>query len=429
MRGKGEGAVYRVPKDKTKPLQHWAGAVELPPGPNGERRRKVVRRKNKAELLRELSTLRAELETRGDLPTAGITVEKWFRYWLEHVVATQVRPNTLDGYKRTVENHIIPAIGKIRLEKVSPANVRRVHDAILSKGLSSTTALLAHRTMAVSFKAAEREGRIGRNPANLTDAPKKATTALQALTRDEALQLLTHHANSPQGALWATVLLTGARRGEVLGLERDRISDVLDLSWQLIRLPKTEQDGKPDVPSDYEYRHVTGGLYLTRPKSRSGWRVIPLIDPLKSILQRHLEQTPENEWGLVFLREPSPTNEHKTARPQPYSPDQAGKDWRVAVKQAGIDKDVRLHDGRHTTVDLLYAAGVPEDLISELVGHSARAVTQGYKSLRNRERLGHAMQLFSSHFSIMSLGGSDDSIQGNTDEDRTQIHARGELQG
>lgn len=401
MRGKGEGAVYRVPKEKTKPLQHWAGAVELPPGPNGERRRKVVRRKNKAELLRELSTLRAELETRGDLPTAGITVEKWFRYWLDHVVATQVRPNTLDGYRRTVENHIIPAIGKIRLEKVSPANVRRVHDAILSKGLSSTTALLAHRTMAVSFKAAEREGRIGRNPANLTDAPRKARKTLHALTLEEAVHFLNYYEkDEDRGALWATVLLSGARRGEVLGLERDRITDVLDLSWQLIRLPITDTDGKPDVPADYEYRHVTGGLYLTRPKSRSGWRVIPLVEPLKGVLERHLEQTPENEWGLVFLRPPSPTNEHKSARPQPYSPDLAGKDWRVAVKAAGIDKDVRLHDGRHTTVDLLYAAGVPEDLISEIVGHSTRATTQGYKSLRNRERLTAAMEQFSAHFQL-----------------------------
>ena len=66
MRGKGEGAVYRVPADKTKPLQYWAAAVELPPGPNGERRRKVIRRKVKTELLTELSKVRRDLEKRGD---------------------------------------------------------------------------------------------------------------------------------------------------------------------------------------------------------------------------------------------------------------------------------------------------------------------------------------------------------------------------
>lgn len=384
MRGKGEGAVYRVPADKKLPLKYWTGVVELPPGPNGERRRKPIRRKNKAELLKELAKLRADLEKRGDIPTANTTVEKWFTYWLENIAAKKVRPNTLDGYRRTVANHIVPAIGKIKLDKVTAAHVRRVHDAIIEKGNNSTTALLAHRTMSVSFKAALREGRIGRNPAALTDAPKKAATALHALDLGEAIQLLGHLSTRPDGALWATVLMTGARRGEVIGLERDRVGEVLDLSWQLIRIKKTAIEGKPDVPADFEYRHVTGGLYLTRPKSRSGWRVIPLIDPLRSILAHHIEQTPPNEWGLLFTR-----------NGRPYSPDLAGKDWRKVLIEAGIDKDVRLHDGRHTTVDLLYAAGVPDDLIQEIVGHSTRSMTQAYKSLRNRERLTAAMQQFS----------------------------------
>ena len=384
MRGKGEGAIYRVPADKSKPLQYWTATLELPPGPNGERRRKVIRRKNKADLVSELSKLRADLEVRGDLPTKTQTVDVWFRYWLRNIAAKSVRPNTLDGYKRAVENHIIPAIGKVKLDKVTPAHIRRVHDAVIAKGNNSTTALLAHRTMSVSFKAAVREGRIGRNPASLVDAPRKAATTLHALDLPEAVKLLAHLTDRPDGALWATVLLTGARRGEVIGLERDRVTDVLDLSWQLIRLEKTDIEGVVNAPSDYEYRHITGGLYWTRPKSSKGWRIIPLIDPLKSILARHLAESPDNPWGLVFLR-----------NGRPYGPDLASSDWRTVLAGAGIDKDVRLHDGRHTTVDLLYAAGVPEDLIQEIVGHSTRAQTQSYKSLRNRERLTSAMEQFS----------------------------------
>lgn len=379
MRGKGEGAVYRVPADKTKPLKYWAAAVELPPGPNGERRRKVIRRKVKTELLRELATVRRDLEKRGDLPTKNQTVEQWFTYWLREIAAKRVRPNTLDGYRRTVENHIIPAIGKIKLDKVTAATIRRVHDAVLAKGLNSTTALLAHRTMSVSFKAAVREGRIGRNPATLVDPPRKAATTLDALTLDESVQVLRHLANQPDGALWATVLLTGARRGEIIGLERSRITDVLDLSWQLIRIQKTDVDGVINAPSDYEYRHITGGLYWTRPKSSKGWRVIPLVEPLRSILRNHLDSTPENPWGLVFTR-----------NGRPYGPDLAGKDWRKMLTAAGIDKNVRLHDGRHTTVDLLYAAGIPEDVIMQVVGHSTRATTRGYQS-RDLERLTAAM--------------------------------------
>lgn len=407
MRGKGEGAVYRVPADKTKPLKYWTGVVELPShgtkaDGTADRRRKVIRRKSKPELLAELAKLRSELETRGDLPTATTSVEKWFTYWLTQV-AHQVRPNTFDGYRRAVNNHIIPAIGKTRLEKVTATHIRRVHEAVLEKGNNSTTALLAHRTMSVSFKMAVREGRIGRNPATLVDAPRKAATQLHALDLTEALQLLQHVSEHPDGALWATVLLTGARRGEVIGLERDRVGDVLDLSWQMIRLKKTDTDGRPDVPADYEYRHVDGGLYLTRPKSSKSWRIVPLIDPLRSILQRHLDTAEPNEWGLVFTR-PDPRTKPPTMRP--IGPDLAGKDWRKILAAAGIDKDVRLHDGRHTTVDLLYAAGVPEDLIQEIVGHSTRTMTQGYKTLRNRERLTAAMEQFSTLFTQLDSGST-----------------------
>lgn len=385
MRGRGEGSVFKDSRG------YWTGVVELPPL-NGERRRKKIRRKDKKELLAELTKVKAELARRGDLPTSSQTVEQWFTYWVEKVAAKEVRPNTLDGYRRTVNNHIIPAIGKVKLDKLTATHVRRVHDSILAKGLSSTTALLAHRTMSVSFKIAMREGRIGRNPAELTAAPRKARPTLEALTLTEAIGFLRHTLTdgadyNPGGAQWATALLTGARRGEVLGLERGRVTDVLDLSWQLLRLPLSDIDGKPDVPVDYEYRHLTGGLYLTRPKSSKSWRIIPLMDPLKTILEKHLEETDENEWGLMF-----------TKKGRPISPDQASRDWRAALADYGLDKNVRLHDVRHTTVDLLYAAGIPEDIIMSIVGHSTRTTTRGYQSAQNRDRLTAAMQQFSALF-------------------------------
>lgn len=385
VRGKGEGSVF---KDARTGL--WTAVIELPPL-NGERRRKKIRRKNKADLLKAMSEVKSELQRLGDLPTANQTVEQWFRYWLKQV-AKEVRPNTFDGYKRTVENHIIPAIGKVKLDKLTATHIRRVHDSIIAKGLSSTTALLAHRTMSVSFKIAVREGRIGRNPAELTAAPRKARTSLEAFDLPEALTFLKHVLDdsagyNPEGAQWATALLTGARRGEVLGLERERVTDVLDLSWQLIRLPLSGTAGRPDVPVDYEYRHLTGGLYLTRPKSSKSWRVIPLLDPLKTILERHIIETPANEWDLMF-----------TKNGRPISPDQASRDWRTAVAAAGIQKDARLHDARHATVDMLYAAGIPEDIIMSIVGHSTRTTTRGYQSAQNRDRLTAAMTQFSALF-------------------------------
>ncbi len=387
MRGKGEGAIYRVPADRAKPLQHWTATIELPPGPKGERRRKTVRRKNKAELLTELKKLRADFERTGNLPTSGETVEQWFRHWLESV-AKRVRPNTYDQYRNTVEKHVIPAIGNVRLAQVGPTHIKRVHDAVLAKGLSSTTALLAHRTMSTSFKVALREGRMTRNPATLVDAPPKAAPKLEALELDEALQVLRHTQHDEAlGALWWGYLLTGARRGEMLGLEVDRVGEFLDLSWQLLRLPLTEEEGVPQVPADYEYRHLVGGLYLTRPKSTGSHRIIPLVDPLRTILLRHIERMGPDPSGLLF-----------TYNERPIGPDIATSWWRDMLRAAGIQKRVRLHDSRHTTADLLYEAEVPEDIIMEILGQTVRATTRGYKTKQNARRLIAAMERFSAPF-------------------------------
>lgn len=293
-----------------------------------------------------------------------------------------------------IGSHVIPAIGRVRLERLQPADVRRVHERILNtpkdaknpdKGfLSSTYALNAHRVLAKALHDAEREGKIGRNPARLTDAPRKALPTLNALSVSEAIHVISRvvpafdaDVYDPEPARWATYLLTGARRGEVLGIETDRIGDVLDLSWQLQRITDISS-----APSDYEYREIANGMYWTRPKSRAGWRIIPLVDPLRTILETHLGRSEANPHGLLFAG----------AEGLPIDPDTETKRWPRALAEMNVtDKHVRLHDLRHTTIDLLYEAGVPEDVIMEIAGQSTRSVTRGYKSRGNQKRLTEAM--------------------------------------
>jgi integrase len=242
--------------------------------------------------------------------------------------------------------------------------------------LSSTYQRNVHSVMAAAFGDAEREGRIPRNPVELVPAPKKAVTDLHALTAGEAIDLLEQFSQSSDGILWATYILTGARRGEVLGLQWDRVGEVLDLSWQLQRIT----DGQK-LPDGFEYQHLTDGLYLTRPKTRAGWRVVPLVDPLASILSRYRELSVVSPHGLVFTRPDG----------HPFDPDFITKKWIDIRTQAGIDRNVRVHDLRHTTVDLLYAAGVDETTIQAIIGHSSRAMSRAYKSRSDIEALRRGM--------------------------------------
>jgi len=381
-RRNGEGAVFK------NSAGLWEGRIELPRGPKGERRRKVIRRKSHSELLAAMSEARANLKKAGDIPTATMTVAAWFDYWMREVAVKDRRPKTVNSYRSVIEQWIKPTIGKIQLDKVTAVHVRRVFGAMErpddGKPRSSTYMRNAHSIMSAAFADAEAEGRTPRNPVELVKAPRKAVTDLEALTPVEATNLLGVFAESPEAYLWATFILTGARRGEVLGLEWDRVGEELDLSWQLQRIGQGQA-----VPADFESRHIEGGLYWTRPKTRAGWRVVPLVDPLRSILERWRDVAPDNPWGLVFTRQTA------SGARIPVDPDYATRLWPEILKAAGIHKHVRIHDLRHTTVDLLYAAGVPEDVIQLIVGHSSRAMTRSYRSNGNLYRVTAAMKQLS----------------------------------
>jgi integrase len=384
-RGKGESSVYKDDRG------YWVTAITLPPR-DGKRRRKVIRRKTKSEVLAAMDKYRAELREYGDLNTNDMTVKQWFAYWLKNIAVKDVRPKTFERYEQIARIWVVPTIGTIRLSHLKAAHIRSVTEAMVDSGGSPDTAVTAHRIMSVAFEWAVREQRLNRNPAKLMAAPRKGVPTLEVLNLQETLDLYARvkEQGGPQFALWATTLLYGLRRGEVLGLQEDRVTDSLDISWQLQRL-KWEHgcDGECeythgascperhlDVPNDYEYQAVGGGLFLTRPKSRNGWRIIPLVEPLASVLHEHMRDYPAGQNGFLF-----------TTRGKPLDPNNHSRNWRTLLAETGIQKNVRLHDLRHGAIDLLTLAGLSDDLIVQIAGHASRLQTNDYRRKNDVERM------------------------------------------
>ncbi len=413
MRGKGEGSIYKDSRGL------WTAVVELPQH-DGSRRRKAIRSKSKATVLAKLRAAQHQLAESGDLPTRDVTLAQWIDEWFSAIAQLKVRPKTAHTYRGLIDREILPSIGSIKLDKLTTTDVRRMLATVTGQhGLSSSTAAQVHRILSVALKYAVREGKITRNVAALTDAPRRAATNLAALNVDEGFTVIQAgaafppYAFDPLGSLWAAVVLTGARQGELLGLECDRVTDTITLSWQLQRLtwehgcnpPCGRKRGadcrlrKVTFPADHEHRHLQGGLWLSRPKTSTSWRVIPLVEPLRTILATHLAATRDrpNPHGLVWTM---PNGD-------PIDPRVESEAWHEMLTRLHLT-DVRLHDGRHTTVDLLYEAGVPEDLIQEIVGHSTRTMTRAYKTRGNSARLVAAMEMFSAQFNL--LGGARSGI-------------------
>lgn len=384
-RDAGSGGLYQDARGL------WTVALELPPDPaTGKRRRKVVRRRTKAAAVEAMRAARRDLDRTGDLPTSSPTVAQWLELWLRTVSAKRVRPGTQVNRANDVRLHIAPVIGRVRLDKLTADHVRKMHDAIVEKGNSSTTALRCHRLLHVALRDAMRAGRVTKNVAGpeFVDAPRAAVHEQAVLTPAQAITLLQAASTDPHGARWAMSLLTGARRGEVLGLEADRVdwqAGTITLSWQLQRLRWEHgcaKDGRPPVcggtrgsdcparrfaiPAGFEARQLHGGLHLVRPKTRAGWRVVPLVEPFASILQRHQAARPSD--GLVFLDDDG----------RPIDPRDDGARWRELLRTAGIDH-LRQHAARHTAATLLLACGVDQRVVMQILGHSSAAMSQHYQ--------------------------------------------------
>lgn len=379
-RDKGSGALFKNAKGL------WVGIVELPPGPDGKRKRKQVTSKDKDALKAKMSALRAALDEGLDPYSDQVTVTTWCDHWLRELAPRHVRPNTLQNYRSAVKAYITPTIGSTKLHDVKPHHIREVHEAVLDAGRSTGTALNTHWTMSAAFQSAVEEQMLSRNPCERVRPPKVIRQQRGALSVEQAKRLLStcmEH-DDPMTSRWAAALLLGGRQGELLGLRWSHVdfeAGTLDFEYALDRLPLihgcndtcgakwVSRCPRPvfDVPDWFEYEPLVPPLALVDPKTDRSRRVVPMPAPLQVMLERHRELSPRNEFDLVWA----------TPDGLPVSPARDLAAWRSAVSRAGLPPVV-LHEARHTTASLLAALGVDETVRMALMGHSSSEVARKY---------------------------------------------------
>lgn len=62
-----------------------------------------------------------------------------------------------------------------------------------------------------------------------------------------------------------------------------------------------------------------------------------------------------------------------------WDPAEVSKAWRKVLAEAWMPQDVKLHGLRHTAIDLMTAAGVPDHIMMQIAGHSSRQVLNSYR--------------------------------------------------
>jgi len=83
-----------------------------------------------------------------------MTVGEMLTFWLDNVARHTVRETTAKGYADTIRVHIVPALGSVALQKLTPAQVQAFYSQKLTDGASPRTVQLCHLRLSQALKHA-----------------------------------------------------------------------------------------------------------------------------------------------------------------------------------------------------------------------------------------------------------------------------------
>lgn len=149
--------------------------------------------------------------------------------WLPHLEAQgKPRPRTVHRYAELLRLHVLPMIGGVRVDRLTPGAVQVALDAMSKKGLAPRAVGQARAALSSALTSAVRWQVVLYNPVRATTAPTARPPKLVVPTAPQLRQLIDVAAAGP----WAVPVLlaatTGARRGEVLGLTWDNVDFAFD---------------------------------------------------------------------------------------------------------------------------------------------------------------------------------------------------------
>ena len=146
----------------------WYAAVT---GPDGRRVQRKAPKQTEAGAERLLRQLLAQRDA-GELTGRGTTLAEFKEDWLRAVKLRGCRPRTLDSYRDKLETHVLPTLGRKRLDKLTAGDLERLYARKLEEGLSPASIAMVHANVHNLLKLAKRRRLVGQVVTELVDPPK-----------------------------------------------------------------------------------------------------------------------------------------------------------------------------------------------------------------------------------------------------------------
>jgi len=258
-RGHGEGSIYQRKDGR------WAASITFE-----NHRRKTYYGRTRKEVQEQLKVVLHEQQQGTLVTTRQQTVAQYLSQWLENHQPS-VRLRTYERYEQFVRLHLIPVIGRIPLQKLTPQQIQSLYTQKLKEGLSPTTVNTLHAMLHKALVDALKWNLVARNACDAVSAPRRNNYEIRPLTMEQAQQLLTAAKGHPLEALIVLALTTGMRRGELLALKWQDIN----FSTSMLQIRRI-------------FTRASGNRYIeAEPKTEKSRRSILLATLTVEILKQH----------------------------------------------------------------------------------------------------------------------------------------------
>ena len=276
-----------------------------------------------------------------------------------------VKHSTIVRYKE-LTGRIYPQIGHIKLRELRADHLNDLYTLLGQEGqnkrggkLSTKTILEHHRLISTVLEQAVKEGLVPFNVASRATLPKAEPNEVNYFQPEQVSAI--RDALEQEPIKWKMLvhllLITGARRGEVLGLKWDKV----DFDGSRIYICNSVLYS-PDV-----------GIYESTPKTERSRRYVALPGETMQLLRRYRTWQAEErlrlgeyyqDQGFVFAQDNG----------KPMHPDSVTDYLKKFSKRHGLPH-INAHAFRHTMASMLYFNGVDSVSISKRLGHAQVSTT------------------------------------------------------
>lgn len=283
-----------------------------------------------------------------------MTVKDWLEIWIKEYTLN-LKPLTMKSYNTQMNNHIIPAMGKVKLSKLAPHHIQKFYNS-LNNEYSAKTIKNIHGVLHKGLKQAVDLGYIKTNPTEACKLPKVIKTQIAPMDKDIIPAFLEAIKGHQFEKIYIMDLFTGLRQSEAIGLTWDCV----DFEAGTIFVYR-------------QYQKLKGGYQWATLKNGKTRLIKPsnfVMDTLKAEKIKQAENRLkagsawENPENFIFTNPLGTHIKHETL----------SKNYKKIVTGMGFP-DLRFHDMRHTFAVISLQAGDDIKTVQENLGHHSAAFT------------------------------------------------------